>query len=604
LLPGIQELIDDFVESTRNTRGLKLVFLLGGAGNGKSFAARQLGDALGLVAEQSALARRIYETTRGSTGIELLNDATIAPSSSYGEHQNVALAVDIQRWWEQSAQHPVAAFCCVNRGIVVDEIRSLASHGPEVGPLARALLDWLASPTSDIASSLGAQPLQGLNVIADENYFQQQFEIGGRPIHVAALSVDSYSLLEPTAAGQLSRAGGLFQEIVARCKDEALSRPIECPIGANVLQLLSVGMVSKWEGLLASAEIASGRLHSYRDIWGLASLSILGPRFSAGSKILLEHVDSCLDRAKRAEAAAERLEPLLDLARFRLHNALFRSPIPTGKDALATYPPETPAHAGLSLVDPSAWGSVDSPAIESAMQVIALGGRPSSSLDSSMLAGSWSPFDELLEKTIVDYICTDSCPDNVRRRLISWLGGYLIRLAGVSRGTLGNSEVIGTWQKCHQACAKGPSLLPVELENSIRTLLFPGHDDAPRDRILVPAFAVRVEPLAASRDGLGPKLAELISHNGINIKVKRSGGRLLLECTRSGTGRAIGQLALDFPLLREALACRGNSAGQTESTTYVEPRIERCRASSLEAIPASERSLVAISGGRLEELSQ
>ena len=77
----------------------------------------------------------------------------------------------------------------------------------------------------------------------------------------------------------------------------------------------------------------------------------------------------------------------------------------------------------------------------------------------------------------------------------------------------------------------------------------------------------------------------------------------MLECTLTGHSEVIGQLVLDFPLIREALACRGHRAGQTESTAHVEPRVERCRASSLSAVPADQRRLIVISGGSPVELS-
>lgn len=606
LLPGIQNLIDDFVASAAGAKGLRMVFLLGGAGNGKSYAARELGHRLGIIADADALAHRIYETNCGGTRIELLNDATIAPSGNYKQQQKVALAADIQRWWNLSSQCAVAAFCCVNRGIVIDELRALSEHGDSIGVFARAVIRWLASPTMGMASELSARTLDLEQILKDESYRQEDFELDGHTVHIAALSVDCYSLLQSGAHHTPSIAGALFHSIIDRCRDDALSRPEQCPIRANALQWLSPDMISKWESLLASAEIASGRLHSYRDIWGLASLSILGPRFAAtdGASGLLDHVDRCLELVRSADSPTARLRPLLDLARFRLHNALFRSPVPGEHDALALYPPATPAHAGLSLVDPSVWGSKDSPDVESAMQVIALGDHPSSCLDQSILAVAWREFDQALEDAVIAVLSEDSCPDSIRRRLISWLGGYLMRAIAVARGNLGNSEVLRAWRHCRERSANGPSSLPIELDRAIRTLLFPFQDEAPSDRVLIPAFAVRVEPLVASHDGMGPTLAEAIAHNGITLRVKRSGGRLLLECVQAGTQRVIGQLALDFSLLREALASRGNVAGQTESTSYVEPRIERCRASSLEVVPVEERSLVLVSGGRLEELSQ
>lgn len=605
LLPGVQELTDDFVASADDLEGLRLVFLLGGAGNGKSFAARALGKELGLITSaDDALAHRIYKTTRNGTKVELLNDATIAPSAEYHARQTVALASDIQRWWEESASGPVTAFCCVNRGIIIDELRSLTEHGEGIELLARAILGWLASPELDVASQIGATPSDRPKLALGSHYQEQQFELGGRTVRISALSVDACTLMD--LDNGLSRAGNLFQQIVGRCREDAMARPEDCPIRANIQQWLPPNTILSWENILSHAEIASGRLHSYRDVWGLAALSILGPRFatSDGSRFLLEHVDRYLDKARNASSLEEHLDALLELSHFRLHNALFQSPIPTGKNALPLYPPATPAHLGLSLVDPSAWGSPDSRKVEVAMQGIALGNLPSELLlGQGLLDNAWFAFDKEIEKAIVEFVGSDDCSDVVRRRLVSWLGGYLTRLVGVSTGRLGNFTVVTQWKQCHSISANGPIRLPLALEQAIRSLIFPQHDDAPRDSILVPAFAARVEPLQVSRNGTNPKLAEIIPHNAINLQVRRQGSRLVLECALTGRAEVIGQLVLDFPLLREALACRGHRAGQTESTAHVEPRIERCRASSLAAIPAIQRKLVVISGGSPVELS-
>ena len=604
LLPGVRELTDDFISGIGSPEGLRIVFLLGGAGNGKSFAARALGKELGLPAPtDDALAHRIYTIVRNGMTIALLNDATIASSSDYESLQDVALAYDIQRWWNDSAKCPVAAFCCVNRGIVIDELRSLAGDDKGIQTLARAILAWLASPEFDVADQVGAATGKPVLALGD-HYRELRFDLDGRAIRISAISVDACSLL--AADGQQSRAGKLFQQVVERCKEDALARPTDCPIRANVQQWLPAGAILSWESVMDHAEITSGRLHSYRDIWGLAALSILGPRFSTsdGSASLLEHVDRCLDKAHGGSSLKERLDALLELSHFRMHNALFRAPIPTEKDALPVYPPTTPAHLGLSLVDPSAWGSGKSRIVEDAMQSIALGGMPSEALlGQGLLDNSWFEFDARVEQAIVEFVGSNDCPDVVRRRLVSWFGGYLTRLVGLSTGHLGNHAAVKQWKHCREICAKGTGKLPIEFGKAVRALIFPQHDDAPQDSILVPAFAARVEPLQSHRDGTNPKLLEVIPHGSINLQIRRQGGRLLLECTLAGEIEVIGQLVLDFPLVREALACRGHRAGQTESSAHVEPRIERCRASSLAKVPDNQRTLAVISGGSLMELS-
>lgn len=601
LLPGVEAVIRDFSEGV-GSEDLRIAFLLGGAGNGKSFAARMLGNELGLLfREEDPLARRIYRTEKNGNSIELLNDATIAPSAEYDAGQSHALACDIQRWWAASERNGVAAFCCVNRGIVIDELRSLSDAGAAIDALPRALLAWLASSDFDVAAALGATKAQPKFDLGD-HYQELRFELDGRSIRISALAVDACSLLEPDDGR--SRAGKLFQQVIDRCRSEALARPIECPVRANVAQWLHEDALLAWENVLEHAEIASGRMHSYRDIWGLCALSILGPRFSTmdGSSSLLEHVDLCLAHARGAPAAAERLQAWLELSHFRVHNAIFRAPVPTGADAIPHYPPTTPAHQGFSLVDPSTWGSSKSKAIEVAMHGIALGQLPSAFLlASGELSGAWSKFDSCLEQALVEYVGSEACPDVVRRRLVSWYGGYLTRLSGVSTSHLGNHASIVQWKQLRSLATKNGTL-PLEFGKAIRALIFPQHEDAPKDSILVPAFAARVEPIRASREGTAPRLLEVVPHGSIHLQVRQRGGRLMLECNLAGETEVIGQLVLDFQLVREALACRDQRAGQTESSAHVDPRIERCRASSLAKVPDTQRLLGVMSAGQLMEL--
>ena len=602
LLPGVEALIHDFVDRD-GAEALRIDFLLGGAGNGKSFAARLLGRQLGLQSnEGDVLARRKYVTHRAGRQIELLNDATIAPVRDYESRQGYALACDIQEWWEASVQSGVSAFCCVNRGIVIDELRSVREAGDEVGVLPRAILAWLATPEHDVAAELGVALLPP-QLDLGNHYRELHFRLDDRLVRVSALSVDARSLI--ARDGDRSRAGTLFKQVVECCREEALSRPVDCPIRANVQQWCREGSIVAWENVMEYAEIASGRLHSYRDIWGLAALSILGPRFSTtdGSSSLLEHIDICLGIAAGGDSAAERLQAWLELSHFRVHNALFRAPVPAGSDAVPRYPPTTPAHHGLSLIDPSSWGSGKSKAVEEAMQDIALGGIPSRILlAKGDLDGAWFAFDARLEEALVKYVGSDECSDVVRRRLISWYGGYLTRLVGLSSGHLGNYVTVSLWKQLREIASKGGGKLPLEFGKAIRALIFPQHEDAPRDCILVPAFAVRVEPLQSNKEAANPRLLEVVPHGSISLSVKQRGGRLLLECGLAGETEVIGQLVLDFQLIREALACREQRAGQTESSVYAEPRVERCRASSLARVPDSDRTLGVMSAGKLMEL--
>lgn len=611
LLAGVSELLSTFLKTAKQSSGLSLVFMLGGAGNGKSFVARELANQLGMKPQPSdTLARRAYATVLGKTSVEILNDATIAPNDDYRGHQDMALAADLTRWEKERHKNPVAAFCCVNRGIIIDELRAMEEAAGQASTFSRAVLLWLSSGRNSVMRALENEAIEfpspaPADLRGLEYYREESFVWGGQPIWLAALSVDAASLFDSND-GEESRGRALFRQVLERCKDEASNRPLLCPVRANIQQWRNPEMLANWEEAMSCAEIGSGRPHSYREAWGLTTLSILGPRVADGKDAsdILGLIDASLQASKDARTLESKLLPLLEVARFRAHEALFQAAFPSGSDFTTEYPAYTPAHLGLSLIDPSAWSSEDSSAVESAMQAIAVGEYPSKRLTvHNWLSACWSDFDAALEMALVDFVVDEECPDVVRRRLVSWWGGYMVRLAGLGSGRLGNARVIAAWRNCQQASLNGPALLPKLVESAIRSLLFPAQGGIDTNKVMIPAFAARVEPLRTSRDGPTATLAEEISHSAVALRVSKAGNKLLLECTLAGSAIVVGQLVLDFPLLREALACRDGRAGQTEATAFVEPRIERCRAATLQAMPGTFRRLVALSGGEQVELN-
>lgn len=606
LLPGVQEAIDRFIANGSPDTALEVVFLMGGAGNGKSFAARELGDRLGLKKQEGdALARRLYSELINGVQYHLMNDATIAPSEDYG-NQEVALAEDLTSWWRASQEISVRGFCCVNRGIIADEIRALQEAGSTAHPLALPMLRWLANPSvgEDHFGQVGAHDAFSPRANTRHAAHQIEFVLDGRQIRLIALAVDSHSLFELRDDAS-SRAQALFSELVRRFDAARSERPNVCPIRANIEQWQSSHGLKSWQELMSCAEIASGRLYSYRDVWGAAALSILGPRISYGSTDddLLDHVDQLLEVATGGADLRVRLAALIALSKLRAHSALFRAPLPT----LGTgteYPPATPIHAGLALVDPAVWRSADSRSVEAAMQRVAMGEQPSLVILPTLPSqAAWSPFDELLEKTLLEFVETPHCGDVERRRLVSWYGAYLARLVSIAKNSYGNAEVINEWRRCKRSCATEPAPLPSKLEWSIRTLIFPSHPDGPANSMLMPAFSVRAEPISSFREQVQPKLVEVVPVSAVSLKVKPQGSRLLIECFIAGNADPIGQLVLDFALVREAQAFRQGRVGQTESTAYIEPRIERCRSSSMAAIDRTQRKLSVVANGAYEDLA-
>jgi hypothetical protein len=414
--------------------------------------------------------------------------------------------------------------------------------------------------------------------------------------------VDATSLLRRESDTAPIPGLDLFRDVVVKCDSELNDRPLNCPVRANIVQYGDPLVVENWRLLLSSAEIAAGRPLSYRDLWGAIALSLLGPRtgpVEAGSS----EIDGLLAQLANATTQQDRLASILQLARFRSHVALFRSPIPRGDGLVASHPPSVPFYGGVSLLDPGAWGTEDSKTVESAMQGLTIGNLPSAQLLTSVpaLQNAWSPFDEQLESTIVDAIQSDSYPDSARRKLVSWLSSYLERLTYFATGKLGNAKVVQLWEGCATAARNGTCPLPAELKPSLVGLLFP-HDSGIGESLKVRAFAPRMEPLVPSQEE-GSFLAESHEFASLRFQVRKSGSRLSLELLLAGGNEVVGDLILDFPLLREALSWQPAQIGQTEATTYVEPRLERCRSACLRQLPATERRLVAILNGSTQELA-
>lgn len=612
LLPGVTELIGDLAQRPFASDGLNIYFLLGGAGNGKSFAARALAMRLAIDLQGSGeLARRKYERSVDGADVVILNDATIANRAEYKEKQSVALAADIAEWTHRSATKPVIAFCCVNRGIIVDELRALETVQGVSSEAAKRLLRWIAGVAESVAEGVEVPPGDFRPpLLLGSHYRESSSTIDGTKVRAFALSVDSTSIVSRSKQGpKKSAARELMAEVVALCLPDAQKRDPNCPILANLINLQSAETVDAWAGILEGAEVASGRYFSYRDLWALIALTVVGPRVAeatSGAQGAVGGVDALLHRHSQASNATERLEALLGLSQHRLSCALYRAPVPREDGLRVEYPPGTPFHGGLILVDPAVWGGRDTEAIESAMAEVALGGRPSAVLRTQghPLSTLWTPFDDALEQALLEEANSPGCMDGHRRGLISWYSAYLIRLTSLATGNIGNKAAIQVLEECRVACKLGPALPPSAIDTGLRKLLLPDHGRAGDHKVMMRAFAARAEPLDGDADEALPTLAEVIHVGSLSMRLRQRNGRVVLECHIAGQDRTVGELTLDLPLVREALAWSEGKSGQTDASIYIEPRLERCRASSLSAMPASFKRLVSATTSGHVELAQ
>ena len=617
---GVDALITAVAKATEATNpGLIGFFLLGGAGNGKSFAARKLLTLLGMPPPPAhgKLAERCYSIRIGAAELVILNDATIASRVDYGDKQSTALAADLASWCEKAKKSPIILLCCINRGIIIDEMRHLENvkRSTEIG-----ILHWLSF------GSIGPLQEAGCRVESPEPASHGRYRrlVATRSTEISielhALAVDAGSLVEPhwevSDLGEMEKSGvtapttsqvedlpmrskapaaQLFRSVLTALAAEAAVRPARCPVRANVEQLL--GSVELWTSVMRSCEIANGRLLSYRDIWGLIGLSIIGPRAPGA---IVAHVDSLIARMDSPDRL-ERLEVLLALSAHRCHQALFRAPR-IGDDSKTRTAAGFPAAHGLGLVDPSATRAKYSREVESAMSGVPLNQRPSDELCRELprFKEAWSEFDRELEATVLEAVHALECPEPRRRQLVAWLGGYLQRAAGLCTGELGQSHVLKAWQRCRNVCAIGPAALPQDLEVAIRALLFPVNVATGASRVFVRAFSPRMDPVHDLDENRGA-LLESVDPTPIALRIARRGEVLALEVYQAASQSApIAETTLDFPLIREALLWHEGQSGATERTRDIEPRLERVRSASFNRL---QRRLGVVHDHSVEELT-
>jgi hypothetical protein len=632
LHPGVEALIHGAIESlTEEEGGLSLFFLLGGAGNGKSFAARELLGRLGCIYDPNpeGTARRVYAMDLEDCQIIVLNDATIALSEEYDGRQHVALASDLEDRWREAQSKPTAFFCCINRGIIIDEIRGLGRPG-KAYPLGKAILEWLDSGRTEgltaagfsIAGQESGQPSGDQRY----RYVEGRDQASGVVVRAHALAVDISSLLEPHWAvetlGEMAKgetmptrcsslrgdSGKRFSSPAVTVAKETLAklaglvneRPVGCPVRANIEFLSQDKNLIQWANALRAGEIAGGRMLSYRDLWGLISLSVLGPRVirSNGQPAVIDVIDELLRKLDGATDVKERAGILISMSSHRLHQAIFRAGTPRPTGSGIQFPPGFPSATGFSLIDPALDRTQDSPVIESAMQVVSMGGKPSSFLFSRRpdLGENWSRFDNDLEDSLLALIESDGLLESRRRELISWFGGYFCRFVAMCTGLFGRDEVISDWHAC-SVKGNGESL-PVHLKRSIGGLLFPKLPN--ENNMAVRAFSPRSEPVSKSDSNSRELLLESFDTAAISLRVGKAGDRLTLRLRFDE--KVISETALDFGLLREARLWDEAGAGGSESTRFVEPRIERVRSACLGALGSENRGFHAMIDGTLREL--
>ncbi|GAA3404671.1 hypothetical protein GCM10011577_39730 [Pseudarthrobacter polychromogenes] len=217
--------------------------------------------------------------------------------------------------------------------------------------------------------------------------------------------------------------------------------------------------------------------------------------------------------------------------------------------------------------------------ISDAFAVHASDGTPLQSLIDSAQGNSpfhavVTDFDRRLDEAF-GRLLRSQITEEKRLEATGWYGAYLTRLYAVAHGISAfRREVdmlIRTWvQSPH---------LPDDLKSPLRTLIRPKRNPAGYGSSLLPLFDSRTEPITGRTTT--PKLAVRVKEPELSTDRQGQGDQILLVIATDGT--TMSRVSLDFPLIREAMACVDDHVGLTDLVDVTAPRLERIRASRLQS---------------------
>ena len=625
--PMAKEVCDVLANVCRNNGDLEddpscFIFLIGGAGNGKSrlagetvkkIEAQQTGDL------STMFAQRTYEFSlkKSARTLKILNDATI-PATSTQEHPGLAgdIAVALT-----GRQHLLA---CVNRGVLIGEVNSFntISKSEEVS-ISRQLVKWLMSdlynrPPSQENENGTYLDIEYDNVVSHYRFSKVYINKNLRAVvHVVAM--DEASQLEKWECGSTSEIiqqplacrkliqtpilerkfiddqFAMFSDPVVNAASTYLQSIKNTgsigeldPVVANAKVLSSKCCAEAWCALLRGAEIISGAHFTYRELWALFSHSIVGPARVADLQVLRKWVRQKVEIARDGNSTSnERVQAWMALGQLRLHMNLFDAGRKRKFDAI--------------LKDQYEWVETTSEALESISQADPLRdfgpsdgsfytkildrlahmeeeSLPSVSLieESPLIKAYWTEFDTCLEQSIAEFIKPTRRGATIKERnaVFSWYAKYLFRLISVAQGWPAHCTLINEWQ-CAWCEVQRKHRLPNNLENAILGIVLPL--DESQNNTYFPIMKSRVSPPRVDDSVISIS----IPRNRFELHAEIRGDLIVLKITRIGNqGSIVAETVLDFHLLREALAQR-HGRGFTESLAFIEPRIERIRASLL-----------------------
>lgn len=611
------DLLVDWCNAGKDPDESMLVFLVGGAGNGKSYLAKDVVRRLygKRIGEQGRFARRLYNYSLGNGGrLDVINDATIPPDGQ--KKARDFLIRDVESVLHRGGN----LLACVNRGVLVSELNNRdPQESGGMYELAARLVQWLLEGKDGWKDdSCPGWALEVVPTVAQAGYYKCCRLSGpnglGAIVHVAFM--DQVSLLEPYPSDGCKRGAGandplipgrlrlapilgngrmnppppahkvlasFFKEAGESCLGQGYPGGDLDPVQANLRALCDEEVLRGLCSVLRGAEVISGNHLTYRDLWGIGILAAMGPVVAGDLPASASRIRDLADMARDGSLGpAGRLAAVVELASRRFHMALFAAPLPVIADMRMREPshPTAQAMGSLRMADPlvSLRGD-DAKKVRDKLLLLDEKGFPGKSLaeDDPLFRRAWGPLDQLLEDTLIEWLYCPTDPPGLteRNELLYWYGHYLFRLFALVHGSPGHADLVQEWQEIWNKVQSPPK----SLLRGLTQLVFKPEIEDGLQTTYLPLLSPRVTPFHKGEDG--KRVTVKIMPNHYNWALETRGDSIIAKLVRQGMqGSCRAELFLDFPLLREAYA-NSEGDGFTEGAVDVEPRVERLRAEIL-----------------------
>lgn len=573
-------------------RSLKFLFLVGGPGGGKSFAAAELVADMEEVNKKSVYrAHRRHEYSSFERKVLLVNDASI---SERGDKDS--LAKDMQA----AAFMASDVIACVNRGILIEECR-ISDGENEFSPLVGWLAGQETNPTLEVESFVDLDYLKSVRC-----------EIGNQAFEIVCVFVDTCSLLElapviksedlfhgtvpvPHEAHYRIQTWSERQKGNAKLSPahELLSLTAELfqgtefdgdatlnPFAANAENAANLEVQENVLSILRAGEIASGLRFTYREMWGAIARVFVAEATSTP----LSGIGNLLSEIPVDPVG--RLEALLSRANYRFHMGLLgpyqndeRSRTARAVDPILRIvhlvDPLLDARPGRRTSgDPWGWATPIADAFSGPLTDAGpLSLLEADSGEDDGLHSVLTSFDRELDLSFVAAMRESSITPRAREDLVRRYSMYVHRLYAVSNGIPAFQEQVSMWLSLWRM---SPQFSSNDIEQKFLTLIRPPRNpEESGSSSLLPLMDSRATPITGLVNE--PKLA--IRTNDIRARTRKNGEDLFLVLSEHN--RDFPAIPIDFALIREMDVHLPGHRGVTELSRRVAPRLERVRSASL-----------------------